>query len=354
MGSKSKEQTNHKEWFCANCPLCFFTLCTKIKLWFIWKNLQGGDCVNKAQLVFKAVDIIGDPLQNNFHFENVLSVRDIAYGSEKLNKGDLYYIPEILGDGKKHPVIVYYHGGAFLAGDKKYRVSICEYYAKEGYFVFCPNYRMPPEVDYKGLMRDCVDSLNFVQALAEKYNIDLENVVLTGDSAGGYIASYLAAIKYNEMLCDVIGCNKVNADLKGLMLMCGIYDLEVLMKGTSLMGVIPTTARTLLNFNFKNDFSNIKDFPDYEYISPASFVNDKWCSTFICWADDDLVCQGQGEPMAEKLKAVVPLYDQYHVAGIQNNHCFHLTPSINKYAKECLQKSLDFLVALFAEEKVTV
>lgn len=310
--------------------------------------------MNKAQLFFKAVDIIGDPLQNNISYENVLAVKDISYGSGRLNKGDLYYIPEILGDGKKHPIIVYYHGGAFLAGDKKYRVSICEYYAKEGYFVFCPNYRMPPEVDYKGLIKDCVNSLNYVNALAEKYNIDTENIVVTGDSAGGYMASYLAAIKYNEQLCDVLGCNKVNVDLKGLMLMCGIYDLEVLMKGTSLMGVIPTTARTLLNFDFKNDFSNIKDFPDYEYISPAAFVNDKWCATFICWADDDMVCQGQGEPMAEKLKAVVPLYDQYHINGFTNNHCFHLTPSINKYAKECLQKSVDFLAKLFEEETVTV
>lgn len=310
--------------------------------------------MNKAQFVFKAVDIIGDPLQNNISYENVISVRDIAYGSEKLNTGDLYYIPEILNDGKKHPVIVYYHGGAFLAGDKKYRVSICEYYAKEGCFVFCPNYRMPPEVDYKGLIKDCVDSLNFVSSLSQKYNIDLENIVLTGDSAGGYIASYLAAIKYNEEICERVDCEKIAVDLKGLMLMCGIYDLEVLVKGTSLMGVIPTTARTLLDFNFKNDFSNIKEFPDYDYMSPAAFVNEKWCSTFICWADDDMVCQGQGEPMAEKLKAVVPLYDQYHINGFTNNHCFHLTPSINKYARECLAKSLEFLARLFEEKTVAV
>ena len=154
--------------------------------------------MNKAQIVFKAVDILCNPSQNAIRYENVLSVKDIAYGNEKLNTGDLYYLPEILNDGKKHPVIVYYHGGAFLAGDKKYRVSICEYYAKEGYFVFCPNYRMPPEVDYKGLILDCVNALNFVPTLAEKYNIDLDNIVVTGDSAGGYMASYLAALKYNE------------------------------------------------------------------------------------------------------------------------------------------------------------
>lgn len=310
--------------------------------------------MNKAQFVFKAVDIICGPLQNAIRYDGITCVKDIPYGEEALNKGDLYFKTEILGDGEPHPVIVYYHGGAFLAGDKKYRVSICEYYAKEGYFVFCPNYRMPPEVDYKGLVIDCVNSLNFVEKLAEKYNIDLRNIVITGDSAGGYIASYMAAIKYNEELCERVGCEKIAVDIKGLVLMCGIYDLEVLMKGTSLFGIIPTTARTLLKFDFKNDFSNIKDFPDYEYISPASFVNEKWCSTFICWADDDVVCQGQGEPMAEKLKAVVPLYDQYHVSGFMNNHCYHLTPQNNKYARECLQQSVEFLARLFAEEKITV
>ena len=310
--------------------------------------------MNKAQLFFKAVDVLGNPSQNSVRYENVLCIKDIAYGKAELNTGDLYFIPEILRDGKKHPIIVYYHGGAFLAGDKKYRVSISEYYAKEGYFVYCVNYRMAPEVDLRGLARDCVDSLNYVKKLAEEYNIDLDNIVLTGDSAGGFLAAQLAAVKYDDTLREALDCGKIEVDLKGLMLMCGIYDMEMLMKGTSLLGVIPETARTMLNFDFKDDFSNFKDYPDHEYISPASYVNEKWCSAFICWADDDIVCQGQGEPMAEKLKAVVPLFDQYHVDGIVNNHCFHLTMKGNKYARECMQKSLDFLTALFAKEEATV
>ncbi len=310
--------------------------------------------MNKAELVFKAFDIICNPSQNSLRFENIVSVKDIAYGSSETEKADLYYKPEILNDGKKHPVIVYYHGGGFLAGDKKYRVSVSEYYADKGYFVYCANYRMPREVDYRGLVRDSVNALNYLEKLSEKYNFDLDNIVVTGDSAGGYIAAYMAALKYNDELCERAECNKIDVDLKGLMLMCGIYDMEVLVKGTSLFGVIPTTARTLLDFDFKNDFSNFKEFADYQYVSPAHFVNEKWCSTFICWADDDIVCQGQGEPMAEKLKAVVPYFDSYHCSGFTNNHCYHLSFASNKYAKECMAKSVDFLEKIFEKEPVTV
>ena len=309
--------------------------------------------LNRAELVFKAIDVLGNPLQNSVRYENVCTVKDISYGEAELNRGDLYYNPDILNDGKKHPLIVYYHGGGFLKGDKKYRVTVSEYYAKEGYFVFCVNYRMPPEVEFRGLIKDCVDALNFTEKLAEKYNFDMDNIVLTGDSSGGYIASYLAALKYNDVLCEKFECN-VEPRLKGLMLMCGIYDLEVLLKGNSLMGVIPVTAGTIFNRRFKKDLSDLKEIPEYDYISPSKFVNEKWCSTFICWSDDDIICQGQGEPMGEKLKAVVPLYEQYHVPGIMNNHCFHLMPPSNRYARECMEKSLEFLSELFSERTVTI
>ncbi len=310
--------------------------------------------MNKAQLVFKIVDGVCYPSQNNFHFDNVHRVLDIPYGDHELTKGDLYYDNKILNDGEKHPIIVYFHGGGFLMGDKKCRVSISEYYAKEGYFVFCVNYRLPPERKYPEMVYDCVDAINFLPELAKKYNIDLDNIVLTGDSAGGYMCAYGAALKYDDTLREKVGCDPIKVDFKGLMLMCGIYDLDVLLQGGKLFGVIPTTAKTLFDFPLKNDLSNLKEYEYFDCLSPSAYINEKWCSTFICWADDDLVCQGQGEPMAEKLKAVVPYFDCYHVGGVLNNHCYHLTPKSNKYAKECLQKSVDFLARLFAEETVTV
>ncbi len=300
--------------------------------------------MNKAQLVFKAVDVLGKSSQNALRFKNIVCVKDIAYGETPRQKADLYFDPEILNDGKKHPLIIYFHGGGFIMGDKKYRESISEYYANEGYFVYNVNYEMPPESVCPDMFYCCVKGLNSAEKLFDKYNIDEDNVVLTGDSSGAFICSYMAALKFDDELRKAIECEEVKINIKGLMLMCGIYDLEVLLKGSSLFGVIPQTARMVFDFDLKKDFSNITEFKYYDYISPAHFVNDKWCPTFICWADDDIVCQNQGEPMAEKLEEHVDFVETYHVSGIQNNHCFHLNFGIkNKLAVECMEKSVAFL-----------
>ena len=49
--------------------------------------------MNKAQIAFKIIDVVGYPIQNNYHYENVQTVVDIAYGDHELTKGDFYYTP---------------------------------------------------------------------------------------------------------------------------------------------------------------------------------------------------------------------------------------------------------------------
>ncbi len=302
--------------------------------------------MNRAEFVFKAIDVLGYKLQNAVTFPGITSVRDIKYsdkGGGKLTSGDLYFKSELIKSEKKHPVILYIHGGGYIMGDKSYRVSVSEYYANEGYFVFNINHRLPPEAAFPENIRDCVDALNFLTELAEKYPIDLDNIVLTGDSSGAYMCSYIAALKFDGDLRKKIGMPEINVDIKALMLMCGIYDVEVLVKGKTLFGVIPETARMLTGFGFKNDFSNLKDYELINEISSSNFVNGNWCPAFICWADDDIICQGQGEPMAEKLKKAGVVCDTYHCKGLIHNHCYHLMFVTDKYSKICMGASADFL-----------
>lgn len=311
--------------------------------------------MNKAEFAFKAVDVLCYRSQNCKRFKNVGVIKDIVYGDTEQQKADLYYRTDILNDGKTHPLVVYFHGGGFIMGDKDYRISISEFYADKGCFVYNVNYDMPPQCAGVDMFGNWVKTLNSVTDLFEKYNIDKDNIILSGDSSGAYLCSYLAALKFDDNLRKTVGCDDIKVDIKALMLMCGIYDLQVLLKGTKLFGVIPQTARMVLDFDLKSDLSNISEYEYYNCISPADFVNKNWCSTFICWSDDDLICQNQGEPMAEKLKQCVPYFDCYHIKGIQNNHCFHLNfGKNNKPAIECRNKSAEFLLKVtqtdFAKE----
>lgn len=307
--------------------------------------------MNRSEFVFKAIDVLGYLPQNSEKFSGITSVKDIKYsnkGNGSLTSGDLYFKTDFIGDGKKRPVIVYIHGGGFIKGDKNYRVSISEYYASLGYYVFCIDHRMPPEAPFPENIADCVDALNFLPTLSEKFPLDLDNIVLTGDSSGGYMCAYLAALKFNEGLSEKISCPEVRVNIKGLMLMCGIYDVDVLMSGKKMFGVIPQTASMLLGFELKSDFSNLAEYKYAKYVSPSEFVNENWCPSFIAWADDDIVCIGQGEPMAKRLEKACPYCETYHCKGMINNHCFHLMPKYNKYARECLKASADYLGRLFS------
>ena len=307
--------------------------------------------MNKAELVFKAIDVLGHAPQNAKRFEGITCIKDIAYGEADLQKGDLYFKNELNKSGEKKPIVLYIHGGGFIKGDKKHRVTVSEYYANEDCFVFSINYRLPPEVDIFGQIADCVSALNYIKTLAENYNIDLDNIFITGDSSGSCQTTFLAAIKFDEELRKKLNCPEVEVNIKGLMLMSGIYDVEALVKHIKLFGVIPQTAGMILNFKLKNDLSNLKEYEFYDYMSPSKFVNSNWCPVFISWAEDDIFCKGQGEAMTDALKKNIENVSTYSAKGILNNHCYHLFLKSNKYAEECMRKSVDFINELKVLEK---
>ena len=299
--------------------------------------------MNKSELVFKAIDILGHATQNAKSFDGITCIKDIAYGTESLQKGDLYFKTDVNNQNEKKPIVLYIHGGGFIKGDKKHRVTVSEYYANEDCFVFSINYRLPPEVDIFGQIADCVSALNYIETLAENYNIDSDNIFITGDSSGACQTTFLAAIKYDDELRKKLNCPEVKVDIKGLMLMSGIYDVEALVKHIKLFGVIPQTAGMILNFKLKSDLSNLQEYEFYEYMSPSKFVNSNWCPVFISWAEDDIFCKGQGEAMTEALKKNIANVSTYSAKGILNNHCYHLFLKSNKYAEDCMRKSVDFI-----------
>ena len=309
--------------------------------------------MNKAELLFKAIDIFGDIPQNAVRYPEVVRIRDIPYSdtSEEFNVGDIYFKNTMLNDGQKHPILLYIHGGGFIKGDKDYRVTNSEFFAHHGYFVYNIDYRMPPEISLTENFSDIVKALNFIGELAKTYNIDTEKIVVSGDSSGAYQTAMLASCIFDDELRAAFDLPKAQFKPAALALMCGLYDMQQLLSGPTLFGLLPETASMILGFKVKHDMSNIDQYEYINFISPVHLTNKNWCPVFMTWAKNDVICIGQGPSMAQALEDNEIKTSVYIAEDFHNNHCFHLN-MLHKAAKECMNQCVDFLnEVLGIEEK---
>lgn len=113
---------------------------------------------------------------------------------------DVYY-PE--NTKEKLPVIIDIHGGGWMYGDKELNKMYCLSLAKRGFVVFNISYRLVPEVTVGDQLRDCISALRWISDHMGEYPCDKENIMLTGDSAGGMLSAYCAALMSSSELRDI-------------------------------------------------------------------------------------------------------------------------------------------------------
>ena len=131
---------------------------------------------------------------NHPRLGNVANVdSDIPYcaGQDK-QKFDLYTpINSLLNTHTTpYPLVIYIHGGGWHKGDK--RNSLLDYYGSSltaaGFAVASVNYRLAPKYHYPTQNNDVACAIDTIAKLASSYDIDTNNVILFGDSAGGLLA----------------------------------------------------------------------------------------------------------------------------------------------------------------------
>jgi acetyl esterase/lipase len=127
--------------------------------------------------------------------EDIVCHTDLRYGPHPENLLDVYYP---VGTEKKLPTIISIHGGGWCYGSKERYSHYCLRLAERGFTVVNFDYRLAPEHKYPAPVEDCCNVLAWVQANAEKYHIDLNNLFLVGDSAGGQLAFQLLTMLNNE------------------------------------------------------------------------------------------------------------------------------------------------------------
>jgi acetyl esterase len=127
------------------------------------------------------------------------------------------------------PLVVWVHGGGFVGGSKEELAGYFKLLASNGFAVAALRYSLAPGHRYPTPLRQLMQALQYLQANAGRLVIDPDRIALAGDSAGAHIAAQAGALVTTPGYADAVGITATvsSAQLRGLVLACGPYDLQL-------------------------------------------------------------------------------------------------------------------------------
>jgi acetyl esterase/lipase len=86
------------------------------------------------------------------------------------------------------PTLIFIHGGGWVQGSKEQSVLSIVPWLEMGWNVVNVEYRLGRVALAPAAVEDCLCALRFVAAQAKTYDIDVNRIVVSGESAGGHLA----------------------------------------------------------------------------------------------------------------------------------------------------------------------
>ena len=251
--------------------------------------------------------------------EEAAFIQDISYmdDDEKFHKLDVHGT----ADGETKPVIVEVHGGAYIGGDKKLNTAHSEYYAQHGFAVVNTNYTTLSHGDFQNVVKEFTNVLHWVEDNAEEYGFDTEHVFMSGDSAGGYFVTLMAAVLNSEELQQYYGVTVPGFDVGGFILTCPGSDIRVIAEALDDEEGMSAKIAQQIGAEVLGD-PDIVDHADiYTIVDPETFPE-----VYILTTPDDDVLYAETLRFHEFLeeKGITHVYTEYASEENQLEHVFNI------------------------------
>lgn len=137
---------------------------------------------------------------------------DVPYGDKPRNRLDLF-----LPEGTPKGLVVFVHGGYWMALDKSFWSHLAAGPVANCYAVAMPSYTLCPEVRIGGIVRE------IGAAIAKAAQMVEGPIMLTGHSAGGHLVS--------RMVCATTPlAHDVQRRIRHVVSISGVHDLRPLMR----------------------------------------------------------------------------------------------------------------------------
>lgn len=242
-----------------------------------------------------------------------------------------------------HPVILYFHGGAFMKGYGNIDTHdniVRSLAARTNSIVVAVEYRLAPEFPFPTAIQDGYDALNWIVSNADTYDADVNNIAVVGDSSGGNVATSVA------MMARDYNGPSVKAEAL-------LYPLTTFLDDDFYSRDHYSSGYYLLSRNVM-ELARSTYTPDEEmwtspYSSPLEADVSNMPQTFIITAEFDPL-RDEGEAYANKLAAAgVPVEATRYNGTMHGFVSFFEVMQSGNYA---LNDTAAFLNEAFADERV--
>ena len=179
-----------------------------------WKLLELGRVIDPAQTA-----ALYAPLQAKEPYPGVKIERDVKYGDADRNLLDVF-TPETASPSR--PVLIFVHGGGFVAGNKRapgspFYDNIMLWAVKNGFVGVNVTYRLAPQAVWPAGAEDLATAVQWVSDKIVERGGDPARIHLMGHSAGAvHVANYVSHPQFHKVK---------GGGLAGAILLSGIYDL---------------------------------------------------------------------------------------------------------------------------------
>jgi len=269
--------------------------------------------------------------------QGVSASLDQRYGTAERARLDLYAPVSAAGP---LPAIVWVHGGAFVAGDKRDLSAYLTILAARGYLAVAVGYSRAPGAQYPTPVIEANAALAWLRDNADRVNVDPGRIVLAGDSAGAQIAAQLAAAIADPAYAAQVGIDPaIEAEaLKGVVLFCGVYSLGAAGPDSPFGDFIETVLWSYFGDRDPSGDPRIAEFAVLDHLTAA------FPPAFVSVGNADPL-QPQSLALAEHLRGLgVPVDDLFfpaaHEPPLAHEYQFDLDGSAGQ---EALARLLAFL-----------
>lgn len=235
------------------------------------------------------------------------------------------------------PVLIWWHGGGFIGGDKGGACCLAHAVADRGYVVVSGEYAFAPEHRYPVAIEQAVTLVQHVLRSADELRIDPSRVALGGDSAGCGIAAQILGMETNDELAERMGMEPVlePEQLRAAILYCGPHDMDTIGESG-----FPYLNSILWAYTGKKHW---RDFNRLDELSSSRWVTPEWPPCLISAGDADELRE-QSYALARSLGAQgVSMTTVFHDGSDKGlRHAYELGYDTAE-GLEVLRRTLDFL-----------